>query len=210
MDWLAARPLLRFALVVLALLPVCFVAWNFAGAVIAAPAIALAKPLLLLSYPELVDSVFMQGNNMMIISKYGENAGAISAMEVADNQLGFPVNTRTLSYSIPFYTALYLATPQRASWGVFAWSLVLMWVLLALGLVSTGLKELMLGLGQTYLDHPRALPSDLVALAYQFSTLIVPPLAPVILWALAATESSPFRALLPDANKAASLGDREG
>lgn len=197
MDWLAARPLLRFALSVIALLPACFVLWNFAGTLVAAPAIALVKPVLLLGFPDLVDSVSLQESSMMVMSKLGEDGGVISAMEIAGNQLGWPISTRTLSYSIPFYAALHFATPQRASLGYFGWALVALWLLLALGLLSTTLKELMLGLGQTYLNHPRAMPADAVALSYQFSTLIVPALAPVILWAYGASDSPLFRALLP-------------
>lgn len=196
-DYLEKRPLLRFCLTVLALLPACFILWHLAAVHVAAPAVALTGPLLSTVYGSLVESVSMQGTDMLVMSRFGETGGAIVSAQEAGNQLAYPVNTRTLSYSIPFYAALHFATPQKESYSRFAWYLLLLWLLLALGLFSTALKDLMLGLGPIFLEHPKTPPADGVALAYQFSTLIVPPLMPVILWAYAAAGTPLLADLLP-------------
>lgn len=201
------RPLLRFAATVMALLPACFVAWYFVGAIVAAPAVMLAKVLLLNWLPSLVASVSLEGTNMLVLSNYGENAGELLSAADAGNQLGYPINTRTLSYSIPFFTALHFATPGRSSIDRFAWCLLGLWLLLALGLVATAAKELMLSLGEVFISTPGTPPTDAVALIYQFSTLMVPVLAPVLLWAYSAKDSPAFLSLLPPTLQAAPGAD---
>lgn len=191
------RPLLRFAFTVLALLPACFVVWYFLGAFVAAPAVMLAKLLLLNWLPSLVASVSLEGTDMLVLSSYGETKGQLLSAAAAGNQLGFPINTRALSYSIPFFTALHFATPGRGSIDRFAWCLLALWLLLAVGLVATTTKELMLSLGPVFMSTPWTPATDAVALIYQFSTLMVPVLAPVILWAYSAKDSPAFLGLLP-------------
>jgi hypothetical protein len=53
----------------------------------------------------------------------------------------------------------------------------------------------MLGMGEVFLARDGVPPADAIALAYQFSTLMVPPLAPVLLWAWTAGDSAAFRGL---------------
>lgn len=209
-GYLANRPLLRFTLAVFALLPACFLAWYFLGNFIAAPAIMLVKPVLLGWLGDTVASVALQGTDLLVMSHYGEEGGNIMKAELAGNQLGYTINTRTLSYSIPFFAALHLATPMRASWEKFSWCLLALWLLLAAGLTSTVLKDLMLGLGTDFIDREPVPPADIIALLYQFSTLMVPPLAPVLLWAYTAKDSPAFIGLLPVALRPLRDGDVDG
>ncbi|WP_439107305.1 exosortase H-associated membrane protein [Congregibacter sp.] len=205
--FLEKRPLLRFALAVFALLPACFVAWHFLGAFVAAPALLVVEPVLLGWLGNTIASINLQGTDMLILANFGEDGGRIMSAAAAGNQLGYTINTRTLSYSIPFFAALHFATPMRASWEKFAWCLLGLWALLALGLISTALKDLMLGLGSHFMDNEAVPPSDAIALLYQFSTLMVPPLAPVILWAYTAKDSPAFLGLLPEALRPAKAED---
>lgn len=193
------RPLLRFALTVLALLPACFVAWYFFGAFAAAPAVLIAKPVLTGWLPELIDTVYLQGTDLMVMSTLGEVDGQFMSAAAAGNQLGYPIDTRILSYSLPFFCALFFATPRDGGWSELAWSIIALWLLMAVGLIATALKNLMLGLGTRFLDSSGVPPSDAIALSYQFSTLMVPTLAPVLLWAYTSRDSDAFRALLPAA-----------
>lgn len=204
---LAAHPLLRFALTVLALLPACFIVWYFLGAFVAAPAVVVVEPLLTIWLPELVESVALQGTDMLVTSTYGEDQGRLMSAAAAGNQLAYPINTRALSYSIPFFTALYFATPGRGGLDRFSWCLLGLWALLALGLLATVCKELMLSLGSLYLDHSLTPSADVTALLYQFSVLMVPALAPVVFWAYSARDSSAFAALLPAALRSSAEGD---
>jgi hypothetical protein len=193
------RPLLRFALWVMALLPTCFVAWWFLGTWITAPAYLLADLLLSLWLPGAVSGSSLDGTTMTVLSRFGEMNGSIFSTAAIGNQLGFRIDTRVLSYSLPFYAALHFATPVPASWERFARALLALWLLMALGIVATALKDLMVTIGDPFLALPWAPAPVAIALGYQLSSLIVPPLAPVLLWAYGARDVPAFRALLPPA-----------
>lgn len=202
-DWLQQRPLLRFTLTVVALLPPCFVVWYFLGNFIAAPAVFIVEPLLQNWLGDSVINISLRETGLVIVSSYGEAEGQIVSAAEAGNRLAFPIDTRTLSYSIPFFTALHLATPMRGSWEKFSVCLLALWSLLALGLVFTALKDLMVGLGPVFMARDWLPPGELIAVIYQLSSLMVPPLAPVILWAYVAKDSPTFRALLPESLRTA-------
>lgn len=193
--WFERRPLLRFVLSIIALLPACFVAWYFLGAMLAAPSALLADGILGLWLPGTVAETRLTGTEFMALSGYGEVGGRFYPAEEAGNQLAYPINTRTLSYSMPFFAALYLATPVRGGLDRFAWSFLALWLLLALGLVATTFKNYLLSMGDAFIALDGVPPAAAIALAYQFSTLMVPPLAPVVLWAYAVGDSSAFRGL---------------
>lgn len=205
--WLGRRPLLRFVATVFALLPACFLIWFALSSFLAAPAVMVARPILLGWLPGVVDAVQLQGAQMLVLTGFGESGGEVMAAGAAGNQLGYPVNTRAMSYSMAFFAALHFATPQRAGLDRFAWCLVVLWALLAIGLVATTMKNLMLGLSGTFLQVPGVPPADAIALVYQFSTIMVPPLAPVVLWAITARDSDTFRALLPTSLRPAQRSD---
>ncbi|MFN2327718.1 MAG: exosortase H-associated membrane protein [Chromatocurvus sp.] len=189
----------RFFGLVLLLMPVTFVAWYALGSLLAAPAVWLSSIVLGSWFPELIASVTLQDTQMMVMATLGEVDGRLLPAEEAGYQLGLPVDTRVLSYSIPFYAALHFATPMSASWERFARALLVLWLLMILGLISTTLKNFMLTFGERLLDLPQAPPADVIALVYQFNTLIVPPLAPILLWGLAVRNTPVMQSLLPSA-----------
>ena len=189
----------RFFGLVLLLIPVTFVAWYALGSLLAAPAVWLSSLVLENWFPELIASVTLQDTQMMVMATLGEVNGVFLPAEEAGYQLGLPVNTRVLTYSLPFYAALHFATPMPGSWERFARALLLLWVLVILGLVSTTLKNFMLTFGERLVSLPQSPPADVIALAYQLNTLIVPPLAPILLWGLAVRETPVMRSLFPTA-----------
>jgi hypothetical protein len=197
--WLEKRPLLKFVLGVIALLPASFVVWYFLGGYLAVPAVMVAKPVLLAWLGGSIDSVVLQGTDMLVATGYGDAGGRVVAAEVAGNRLAYPVNTRVLSYSLPFYAALHFATPMASSWTRLGWNLLWLWLLLALGLISTTLKDLVFAVGPVFRAAETVPPTEIVALLYQLSTLMVPALGPVVLWAYAAKDSPTFISLLPQA-----------
>ena len=194
----AATPARFFGLVLL-LMPVTFVAWYALGSLLAAPAVWLSSLLLENWFPELIASVTLQDTRMMVMATLGEVDGRFLPAIEAGYQLGLPVDTRVLTYCIPFYAALHFATPMPGSWERFARALLVLWLLVILGLVSTTLKNFMLTFGERLVDLPQAPPADVIALVYQFSTLIVPPLAPILLWGFAVRDTPVMRSLFPSA-----------
>lgn len=190
------RPLLRFVFSVAVLLPLCFAAWWYLGAVLTMPAVWLVDVLLTNWLPDAVYGVSLNETQMVVSSALGELNGELLPAAEAGNQLVFQANTRVLSYSLPFYAALHFAIPAQDNWERFLKGVLILWLLLALCMSATALKDLMQGLGSTFLAQPGAPSGNAIALAYQFSTLIVPPLAPVLLWAYGARELPALKALL--------------
>ena len=185
----------RFFGFVVVLLPAMFIVWHALGSVVAAPAVALAGEILQWWLPELVSEVSLDGTHMVIAAAVGELNGAILPAAEAGNQLAFRLDTRTLTYSIPFYAALHFATPMQSSLERFARGLLILWLLAIIGLLFTSLKDLMLGLGSTFFASSVP-PADAVALGYQFSVLMVPPVAPVLIWAFEARDVGLFPQLI--------------
>lgn len=189
----------RFFGLVLLLMPVAFIAWFALGSLLAAPAVWISSLVLGYWFPELIASVTLQDTQMMVMATLGEIDGQFMPADEAGYQLGFPVNTRVLTYSVPFYAALHFATPMRASGERFARALLVLWFLIILGLISTTLKNIMLTFGDLLLDLPQAPPADVIALVYQFNTLIIPSLAPILLWGLCVRHTPVMQRLLPAA-----------
>ena len=185
----------RFFGFVVVLLPAMFIVWHALGSVVAAPAVALAGEILQWWLPELVSEVSLDGTHMVIAAAVGELNGALLPAAEAGNQLAFRLDTRTLTYSIPFYAALHFATPMQSSLERFARGLLILWLLAIIGLLFTSLKDLMLGLGSTFFASSVP-PADAVALGYQFSVLMVPPVAPVLIWAFEARDVGLFPQLI--------------
>lgn len=189
-------PLSFFGRVLLLMVP-AFVAWYLLSSVLAAPAVWLTSELLPAWLPELVDTVYLEGASMTVVSTLGEAGGAYLPAAQTDGALGFRIDSRVLSYSMPFFAALHFATPLPGRWERFARGLFVLWLLLVPGLIATALKDLMLTLGSTFVAAPGTPPADAVALAYQFNTLMVPPLAPILLWGWEARRSPAIQALFP-------------
>jgi len=186
----------RFFGFVVLLLPTAFIIWHALGSVLAAPVVWVAGELLQWWLPELISEVTLDGTRMIIAASVGELNGAILPAAEAGNQLAFQLDTRTLTYSIPFYAALHFATPMESTLERFARGLLILWLLVIVGLVCTALKDLMLGLGDTFFEVQGLPPAAAIALTYQFSVLMVPPVAPVLLWAFEARNLGLFPQLI--------------
>ena len=191
--------LYRFIGLVLLLMVPFFALWYALGALPSAPALWLTQGLLPWALPEVVQSVSIERHQLLVLTQFGELEGSVVALEHADYQLAFPLNTRILSYSIPFYAALHFASRIEGSLERFARGLLVLWVLMFIGIVSVTLKNLMLGLGDDLLWQATATPlpsANAIALLFQFSTLIVPTVTPVLLWAWSVRDSPRWRAVL--------------
>ena len=190
--------LYRFiGLVILLMIP-CFALWYGLGALPAAPAIWLTQLALPWAAPDIIHSVTLDQHPLMVFSRFGERDGAIVPLAQAEYQLAFPQSVRLLSYSVPFYTALHCASRIEDSLGRYARSLIVLWFLMLVGFVAVALKDVMVAVGPM-MHEASSLPlppPSAIALLYQFSTLIVPTVAPILLWAWAVRDSPHWQSLL--------------
>lgn len=179
-----AADLRQFLLFLFALLLPCFALWHVAAAALALPAIGFVNTLLAQWFPAVVDVLYADGDSALLMTVFGESGGRPVPASQSEYQLGFAVNTRLVSYALPLYTALHFATPRRDYFNAWVLGLLGLYPIIALGLLCLCLKELMAGLGASFLAQPDAWvpPANAIALAYQVSVLLAPTLAPIGIW----------------------------
>lgn len=194
----------QFLLFVFILLIPCFVLWTVASAALATPAIGLVNMLLTAWFPDVVDVVYARGAEALLMTEFGEMNGNPVAQQESEYQLGFVINSRIVSYSIPFYAALHFATQKKDYLAGFFWGLLVLYPLFFVGLLFLCLKELMVNLGALFFDQPGVFVPHAyaIALLYQFNVLIMPTLAPVLLWAWQSRETPLIRYTLDAINAA--------
>lgn len=188
----AEEPHLRqFLLYVFVLLVPCFVLWSAVSASLQLPAVGLVHLALTHWFPDIVHGLFADGANALLMTGFGEKNGQPVDLAGASHRLGFRINPRILTYSLPFYSALYFATPREKYLANYLWGVLILYALATFGLLWLCLKELMVNLGSLFLEQPGvAVPgSNLIGILYQFNILIVPTLAPAALWLWQGRES---------------------
>lgn len=190
----------QFLLFVFVLLIPCFAVWTMLSAQLATPVIGLCNVILSNWFPDVVNVVYQQGADALLMTRFDQVDGQLVAAVDDEAGLGFRMNTRILSYSIPFYAALHFATEKKDYVANFCWGILLLFPCFLLGLLCLSLKELMVNLGTVFMDQPGVLVpgADTIGIAYQLSILIVPTLAPALIWAWQSRDTPLLRAFLPD------------
>ena len=189
--------LLSFFLQVLLFAAACFMLWYQLSAIIAQPAIGLTNLAITALYPEWVEGIFPQDADAVLVL----TPEALSMQGKADlqtgEQMGLVINTRIVSYSLAFYSALHLATRQANPLERYLYGCAILWCLVVLGTISVCLKQLLVTLGEDDFASGGLLPIPpfMIALMYQLNTLIVPTLAPVLVWAWQSRGSQLFKQL---------------
>jgi hypothetical protein len=188
----------QFLLFVFALLIPCFALWSFFSSALVTPVIGLAHLILSNWFPDIVNVVYQEGADAILMTRLDQVNGQLVPIDVADEGLGFKANTRIVSYSIPFYAALHFATEKKDYLGKFFWGILILYPFILLGLVSVLLKDLMVNFGSTFLQQPGVLMpgADTIAIAYQLNVLLVPTLVPIMIWASQNRQSPLLRGVL--------------
>ena len=91
---------------------------------------------------------------------------------------------------------MHFASSIEASFERYARSVLVLWLLMFVGFIAVALKDLMLGVGPVMFETSTLPPPAVIGLVYQFSVLIVPTVAPLLLWAWVVRDSPRWRALL--------------
>lgn len=174
----------QFLIFVFSLLIPCFVLWTVISGPLAIPAIGFAKMILTHWFPDVVHALYADGAKGVLMTEFGEANGKLVPLANAEYRLGFQVNTNILSYSLPFYTALHFSTPKKEYLGSYAWGLLALYLLFVFGLVCLCLKELMVNVGADFFNQPGVFVPNagVIGILYQLNVLILPTLAPAMLW----------------------------
>lgn len=183
------RPVLRFFLRVVFLMPICFGIWYYLGGFFT----------LLLSYPvewvltglwgESVAAIETAGYMMEIVTRY--EAPIPPGMAVPAGQVplvSVSMNPLIYGYSLPLYCAMVLAAPgtEASRWKQIGIGLAVLLPVQVYGVCCDVLKTLVFkigpGIGVDILEQGWRL--DALALAYQLGYLILPAVTPVVIWVL--------------------------
>jgi len=173
----------QFLLFVFALLIPCFALWSSLSARLISPVIGMANLILSSWLPDIVNMVYLQGNDAVLMTRFDQINGQLVPIDIPNAGLGFMTDPRIISYSIPFYAALHFATEKRDYLANFLWGLLIIYPFILLSLICIFLKDLMVSFGKTFLDQPGVPDPNLIGVAYQMSVLIVPTLVPMLIWA---------------------------
>lgn len=174
----------QFLIFVFALLIPCFVLWGFISTALAAPVIGWTNIIMAAWFPDVVNVVYQQGSEAVLLTHFDDVDGQLVAASDPGAGLGFMVNTRILSYSLPFFTALHFATEKKHYLTNYIWGLLVLYPFFLLGLLSVCLKDLMIILGPVFFDQPAVVVPNpnVIGILYQLNVLIIPTLVPVLLW----------------------------
>lgn len=178
------NPLSRFVLRVVVWLPICFAGWYFSSILWTLPVAQGSSAISAWLFPDLIAGLYQSGNRLQVVSAFSvpmpdQGAGAVG-------ELVFAINPLSYGYSIPLYTALVLASPGEDSTRAARWlvATLLLFAFQILGVLTNVLKILLLDL-QSESTAVLSLPgwgNEGLAIAYQFGYLILPPVAPIVLW----------------------------
>ena len=197
---MARSPVREFALKALLWLPLAFVIWLAWAPLWVLPAMHLAKAALLGLWGNLFDSVTLGGELLdgagRVVSRasYLVTVGTHVQVTVAANGaqsggvgvLEPTLNPMVYAWSLPLFAGLAMATPlpagRRALQFVVAFAAI--WVAQAFGIVAEALKAVAFESGPegAAAIAQAHLSANALAVAYQFSVLILPAVLPVVLW----------------------------
>lgn len=181
-----ASPVKSFLWRVLLWLPICFACWYLMAALFTLPVAWVSHFLLVSLLPEAVRAVEPSGQFLDIVTAIPPPPSAASTAQGQIGELIFEINGLIYSYSLPLFTGLLLASPgsEKQKWLRWTFGAVVLLLVQAWGVSFDALKTILFNLGP---DAAALVPmgdlgKNLVALGYQFGTLILPAVTPLILW----------------------------
>jgi len=171
----------RFFLFSLVFLPLCFYIWHVLAPAIAIPVGWSVEKIAITFWPDLFSVMELSKAQLFVEMSMGEKEGKILPASIAGNRLGFYVETRLLTFSLPFYSALLLAIPNGSFNRHHVIGLIFILIFCIAGAVGFCLKESLILLGPGLFEESVFLPIELIVFFYQFSILIFPTLGPVLI-----------------------------
>lgn len=181
----SSSPVGRFFLGVVLLLPLTFGAWYYMAILITSPLSYAVDWVMTGLFPQVISAVEQQGYTLDVVTRFSPPPGrGLPPGRVGE--LVFELNPLIYGYSMPLYTALVLATPGKegAKWGKWILGVLLLFPVQVWGVCFDILKTLLFRLdtevgGQLGFAQWQI---ELIALGYQFGSLILPAVTPVVLW----------------------------
>jgi len=176
------RSLARFVLFVIAwLAPMLFI-WWFAAPVLAWPLSLLSEAVTRSSFGDLLKSVEQHGELITFVTSLKPSPSVAATNAVVLDE----VDVRRYSFGLPLLAALIFAAGQKHMPRNLLLGFALMLPFECWGVVAELLQDLASGLGPAIAAQTgfSSLQREAIAFAYQFGSLILPTVAPVVFWVL--------------------------
>lgn len=179
------KPLHRFMFGVLFFFPLTFFLWYASATYHLAPITLITGKLMSIIVPDALMWLRLDGHMLVLASNFGhDSSGMIISPPVGDDVLGFQLNPLIYSYSLPLLAALILATPSPHKWSKLLWGILLILPTEIFSMTFSILKTLTFDVGAAFQIQQNISPTgaDFIALGYQVGTLLLPMIAPLIIW----------------------------
>jgi len=173
-------PLARFVLAVLAWLPVTFAVWYFAAPLILWPATLLTELVARVGFGDLVTAV--EQNAAVVTFATSLKAG----QAIAGGVVAVEVNALLYSFGLPMFAALTLAAHEPHWLRALAIGYAVLVAAIAWGVLADFLKNIAITAAPQVASQAGFSPiqRELIVFAFQFGSLILPAVAPAIVWVL--------------------------
>ncbi len=178
-----ARSLVPFLILVAAWLILTFFLWWLATPILAWPVALLSQLVTRIGFGDLVQGVEQNGEMLTFVTSLKPmGASAIAAGTQAI--LEVKSNTRLFSFGLPLLAALILAAREPHSLRKLAIGYAVLVPLQTFSVIVDFLHNLVAEPGVASQLGFSALQRELLTYGYQFATLILPTVAPAVIWVL--------------------------
>jgi hypothetical protein len=173
-------PLTRFILAVLAWLPATFAIWYFAAPILLWPVALLAELIGRAGFADIVRTVEQTGALVTFTTTLKPGQAIAGGIVTVD------VNVLLYSFGLPLFAALTLAARASSRLRTLLIGYGLLLPAIAWGVVADFLKNIAITAPMQVVSQTgfAVWQREAIAFAYQFGTLILPTVAPAIVWVL--------------------------
>ena len=179
------NPLHQFILGVIIWFPVTFFIWYSTANYHLAPIAWLSNLLFSWWMPDALMWVKLDQHTLVIASNFGVNSmGQIVSPPTGNDVLGYHSNPLIYSYGLPLLYSLILATPEKDKWLKLIIGTFFLLPTELFSMVFSILKTLTFEVGTAFQQQQglSQIDIDSIAIAYQAGALIIPMVAPLIIW----------------------------
>ncbi|MEO9136040.1 MAG: exosortase H-associated membrane protein [Casimicrobiaceae bacterium] len=167
-----------FTLRTLGWLPLAFAVWYFTAPLLVAPAVLIVRVLVRLGFSDIVRTVEQSGGIATFVTTLRPGGAALIGVVTVD------VNLLLYSFGLPLFAALTLAARERAWRRHLVVGYVVLQPFIAWGALADFLKNVAITAGPAVASQAgfSAWQRETIAFAFQFGSLILPAVAPAVLW----------------------------
>jgi hypothetical protein len=159
-------------------LPLAFAAWYFAAPLLLAPALLIVRGVARAGFADIVGSVEQSGAVATFVTTLHAAAAGTRGVVTVD------VNLLLYSFGLPLFAALTLAARQQGWKRHLAIGYVALQPFIAWGALADFLKNVAITAGPFVASQTGFAnwQREAIAFAFQFGSLILPAVAPAVLW----------------------------